>query len=61
MDPTFGVNPFPGTNSLDSISAFIAKSCYRKYAEPRRINEIANHKLTTNQKAGGSNPSGRSK
>jgi hypothetical protein len=30
-----------------------------KYAEPRRINEIANQNLTTNQKVGSSSPPGR--
>ena len=32
---------------------------YRKYAEPRRINEIANQNLTSNQRVGSSSLSGR--
>ena len=35
------------------------KPGYMKYAEPRRINEIANQNLTTNQKVGSSSLSGR--
>jgi hypothetical protein len=35
------------------------KPSYMKYAEPRRINEIANQNLTTNQKVGSSSPPGR--
>src|SRR6266480_7443584 len=35
------------------------KPGYMKYAEPRRINEIANQNLTTNQKVGSSSFSGR--
>jgi len=34
------------------------KPGYMKYAEPRRINEIANQNLTTNQKVGSSSPPG---
>src|SRR6516162_6883497 len=28
MDPTFGVNPYDGTNSLDTVSAFIKAFSY---------------------------------
>src|SRR5229473_2735087 len=35
------------------------KPGYKKYAEPRQINEIANQNLTTNQKVGSSSPPGR--
>ena len=37
------------------------KPGYMKYAEPRRINEIANQNLTSNQRVGSSSLSGRAK